>query len=80
MPIYQTATFRHPGLGQSTGYDYSRTGNPTRAVLEETLAQADGGCRGLAFASGMTLPLTNWSAKRICRGIMRASISTGLDR
>jgi len=53
MPIYQTATFRHPGLGQSTGYDYSRTGNPTRAVLEETIAHADGGCRGLAFASGM---------------------------
>ena len=30
VPIYQTATFRHPGLGQSTGYDYSRSGNPTR--------------------------------------------------
>ncbi|WP_300159521.1 PLP-dependent aspartate aminotransferase family protein [Solidesulfovibrio sp.] len=53
MPIYQTATFRHPGLGRSTGYDYSRTGNPTRAALEETLATADGGCRGLCFASGM---------------------------
>jgi cystathionine beta-lyase/cystathionine gamma-synthase len=53
MPIYQTATFRHPGLGQSTGYDYSRTGNPTRSVLEETIATADGGCQGLAFASGM---------------------------
>lgn len=53
MPIYQTATFRHPGLGRSTGYDYSRTGNPTRSVLEETVAHCDGGCRGLAFASGM---------------------------
>ena len=53
MPVYQTATFRHPGLGQSTGYDYSRTGNPTRTVLEETIACIDGGCRGLAFASGM---------------------------
>ncbi|MHC1710822.1 MAG: PLP-dependent aspartate aminotransferase family protein [Solidesulfovibrio sp.] len=53
MPIYQNATFRHPGLGQSTGYDYSRSGNPTRTVLEETIATIDGGCRGLAFASGM---------------------------
>ena len=53
MPVYQTATFRHPGLGQSTGYDYSRSGNPTRAMLEETMAWLDGGCRGLAFASGM---------------------------
>ena len=50
MPIYQVATFRHPGLGESTGYDYSRTANPTRTALEETMARADGGCRGLAFA------------------------------
>lgn len=53
MPIYQTSTFRHPALGESTGYDYSRSGNPTRAVLEETVAALDGGCRGLAFASGL---------------------------
>ncbi|MDH7577462.1 MAG: PLP-dependent aspartate aminotransferase family protein [Bacillota bacterium] len=53
MPIYQTATFRHPGLGQSTGFDYSRTGNPTRQVLEETICSLEGGRRGLAFASGM---------------------------
>ena len=53
MPIYQTATFRHPGLGQSTGYDYTRTANPTRDVLQEAMARADGGCRALAFASGM---------------------------
>lgn len=53
VPIYQTATFRHPGLGQSTGYDYSRSGNPTRAALEETIAELESGCRGFAFASGM---------------------------
>jgi cystathionine gamma-synthase/cystathionine beta-lyase len=53
VPIYQTATFRHPGLGQSTGYDYSRSGNPTRQALEEGLALLDGGCRGFAYASGM---------------------------
>ncbi|HBA88486.1 MAG TPA: methionine biosynthesis PLP-dependent protein [Geobacter sp.] len=53
VPIYQTATFRHPGLGQSTGYDYSRSGNPTRQALEEGLALLEGGCRGFAYASGM---------------------------
>ena len=53
VPIYQTAIFRHPGLGQSTGYDYSRTANPTRTALEEAIATLEGGERGLAFASGM---------------------------
>lgn len=52
-PIYQTATFRHPGLGQSTGYDYSRSGNPTRAALEDTLAALDSGAGAFAFASGL---------------------------
>jgi cystathionine gamma-synthase len=53
MPVYQTATFRHPSLGQSTGFDYSRSGNPTRATLEETMADIEGGAKGLAFTSGM---------------------------
>lgn len=53
VPVYQTATFRHPGLGQSTGYDYSRSGNPTRQALEEGMALLDGGERGFAYSSGM---------------------------
>lgn len=53
VPIYQSASFQHPALGRSTGYDYSRSGNPTRDALETTLAQLEGGARGLAFASGM---------------------------
>jgi cystathionine beta-lyase/cystathionine gamma-synthase len=53
VPIYQTATFRHPGLGQSTGYDYSRSGNPTREALETGIARLDGAARGFAYASGM---------------------------
>ncbi|WP_129126181.1 trans-sulfuration enzyme family protein [Geomonas oryzae] len=53
VPIYQTATFRHPGLGQSTGYDYSRSGNPTRQALEEGMARLEGASRGFAYASGM---------------------------
>lgn len=55
MPVYNSATFRHPALGESTGFDYSRTANPTRSVLEEVLALAEGGegSRGFAFASGL---------------------------
>jgi cystathionine beta-lyase/cystathionine gamma-synthase len=53
VPIYQTATFRHPGLGQSTGFDYSRTGNPTRQVLEDGIARLEGASKGFAYASGM---------------------------
>jgi cystathionine gamma-synthase/cystathionine beta-lyase len=53
VPIYQTASFGHSGLGLSTGFDYSRTSNPTRLVLEETLAKAEGGDKGFAFASGL---------------------------
>jgi cystathionine gamma-synthase len=53
FPIYPSATYRHPGVGQSTGYDYTRSGNPTRQLLEEAFADLEGGARGLAFASGM---------------------------
>lgn len=52
-PIYQTASFAHPALGRSTGFDYSRSSNPTRLALEETLAAIEGGHRGFAFASGL---------------------------
>jgi cystathionine gamma-synthase len=52
-PIYQNSTFRHPGLGQSTGYDYGRVVNPTRSELERTLALIEHGAYGLAFATGM---------------------------
>ena len=52
-PIYQTATFRHPELGHSTGYDYSRSQNPTRKAVEEALATLEEGHAGFAFASGM---------------------------
>ena len=52
-PIYQSATFAHPALGQSTGYDYSRTLNPTRQVLEEAMADLEGGAAGVAFSTGM---------------------------
>ena len=53
FPIYQTATFRHPGVGKSTGYDYSRQENPTRNELEETIAALESGTSGFAFSTGM---------------------------
>lgn len=53
FPIYQSATFRHPGLNQTTGYDYSRLQNPTREELENTLALLENGKHGFAFSSGM---------------------------
>ncbi|MBM4422785.1 MAG: cystathionine gamma-synthase [Chloroflexi bacterium] len=52
-PIYQTSTYVQDGVGQHKGYEYSRTGNPTRAALEACLAALEGGKHGLAFASGM---------------------------
>jgi cystathionine gamma-synthase len=52
-PIYPSSTFQHPSLGNSTGFDYSRTANPTRAVLEHAIASLEHGHRGFAFASGM---------------------------
>ena len=53
FPIYPSATYRHPAVGQSTGYDYTRSGNPTREVLEEGLATLEGGARACVFSSGM---------------------------
>ena len=53
VPIYQTATFVHPGVGQSTGYDYSRVQNPTREQLELIITKLEGGIDALAFSSGM---------------------------
>jgi len=53
VPIYQAATYAHPGLGKSTGYDYSRTQNPTREYLEKTVANLEGGSGALAFSTGM---------------------------
>ena len=52
VPIYQTSTYFQDGLGKDRGYEYSRSGNPTRAALESTLAGLEGGAFGLAYASG----------------------------
>ncbi len=53
VPIYQTSTYVQPELGRHKGYEYSRTGNPTRSAMEHNLARLEGGFGALAFASGM---------------------------
>jgi len=53
VPIYQTSTYKQVHLGQHKGYEYSRTGNPTREALEKLIAELEHGRFGFAFASGM---------------------------
>ena len=51
FPIYQTATYAHPEVGKSTGFDYSRLQNPTRQQLEKVVASLENGIDALAFSS-----------------------------
>ena len=53
FPIYNATAFRHPKLGQSTGFDYSRSKNPTRTVLEDAIADLESGDAGFACSTGM---------------------------
>jgi len=53
VPIYASATFAHPGVGRSTGFDYSRSLNPTTVHLEDTIAALEGGSAAVAFSTGM---------------------------
>lgn len=53
VPIYQTSTYTQEEIGVHKGYEYTRTGNPTRTALEECLASLENGKYGLAFASGL---------------------------
>lgn len=53
VPIYQTSTYKQSGIGETPRWEYSRTGNPTRAALEALIAELESGKAGFAFASGM---------------------------
>jgi cystathionine beta-lyase/cystathionine gamma-synthase len=53
VPVYQTVTFTQDAIGRNRGFEYSRSGNPTRTALEACLASLEGGRFGLAYASGM---------------------------
>ncbi|OZI12283.1 cystathionine gamma-synthase [Bacillaceae bacterium SAS-127] len=52
-PVYFSTAYRHEGIGHSTGFDYVRTGNPTRHIVEQAIAELEGGDAGFAFSSGM---------------------------
>lgn len=53
VPLYLTSTYKQDGIGQHRGYEYSRTGNPTRFAVEELIRDLEGGSNGFGFASGM---------------------------
>jgi len=53
VPLYLTSTYKQDGIGQHRGYEYSRTGNPTREAVEKLIAELENGYKGFAFASGM---------------------------
>lgn len=57
-PVYFSTAYRHEGIGQSTGFDYSRTGNPTRQLIEQAIADLEKGDQGYACSSGMAAILT----------------------
>src|SRR5512145_3203440 len=57
-PVYQVSTFAFRGVREPGPFDYTRSGNPTRKALEDTLAALDGGVRGFAFATGMAAEAT----------------------
>src|SRR5262245_19962268 len=64
VPIYATSTYTQAAQGQHKGYEYSRSGNPTRAALETCLAALEGGEHGLAFASGLAATTALFSMLR----------------
>jgi len=58
IPVYQTSTYKQDGIGKDRGWEYSRTGNPTRKALEDCIAALEGAKYGLAFASGLAAEAT----------------------
>ena len=67
-PIYQTATFYHPGIGQTTGFNYTRESNPTRTELEDIVTSLEEAKDTVACANGMAAIVlcTISCAQRIC--------------
>ena len=62
-PLYQTAIFRFTDIGETAGFDYTRSGNPTRKTLEDTLADLDGGTGAVATSSGAGIKSWTWSGR-----------------
>jgi cystathionine gamma-lyase len=73
VPIYATSTYTQAAPGEHKGYEYSRSGNPTRTALETCLAALEGGERGLAFASGLAATTAVLSTLRPGDEVMAAA-------
>lgn len=73
VPIYQTSTYRQYALGDNTGWEYSRTGNPTRLALEQLTADLESGKHGYAFGSGMAAITAVYSLFRTGDKILTSS-------
>jgi len=58
-PIYQTTTYKQNSPGDHNGFEYSRSGNPTRTALEKSIASIENGTHGVAFSSGLRLHVYN---------------------
>ena len=74
-PIYQTATFKQPAATENGPYDYTRSGNPTRSLLEKNMADLEGGAAALAFVTGMAA--IN-AACRLCKSGVALSLTLSL--
>src|SRR4029079_8691540 len=77
VPIYATSTYTQEAPGKHKGYEYSRSGNPTRTPLEACLASLEGGERGLAFASGLAATTAVLSVLRPGAGVAAAGALYG---
>lgn len=76
-PVYFSTAYRHEGIGQSTGFDYSRTGNPTRGLLEQAIADLEYGEQGYACSSGMAAVLLVLSYSALETNLLYPKIYTG---
>lgn len=61
VPVYQVSTFKQTAIGKHKGFEYSRSGNPTRLALEELVKELEDGVQGFAFSSGLTAIFTVFS-------------------
>ena len=79
VPIYQAATFAHPGIGQSTGYDYTRESNPTRTELEHTMSALEGAVDTVACANGMAAGIISF-VQMICMAVLSECLNLSAGR
>ena len=78
VPIYQTATFAHPGIGESTGHNYTRESNPTRDELEKTVSALEGVVDTVACTSGMAAEIEEMAKTRTHKNLPGVTLPEGI--